>query len=227
MGLEVCVFNREDAYLAQEAGATRLELCANYAVGGITPPMQDLEAWAGLSDREPLTVPSLVMLRPRAGDFIYTKNEKRWIMDMIHRIGKFGFQGVVLGSLLQKGSKIMLDTQFLSTASLLVHSLGMEMVLHRCFDELSTPFNAVSEAQLCGVDRILTAWGLKSMETLKMLRWHASEIAILPGGGIRMANMKRYTDLGFKELHTSCLGEGGELDIDSVKQMLAAMKEIH
>lgn len=226
MGIEVCVFNRDDAYLAQEAGAMRLELCANYAEGGITPPMQDLEAWAGLSDREALTIPSLVMLRPRAGDFIYTKNEKRWIMDMIHRIGKLGFQGVVLGSLLKKGSKITLDTQFLSTASLLVHSLGMEMVLHRCFDELSTPFNAVSEAQLCGVDRILTAWGLKSMETLKMLRWHASEISIMPGGGIRLANINRYTDLGFKELHTSSLGEGGELDIASLKEMVAVMKGI-
>jgi len=39
-GVEVCVFSVDDAFAAEAAGAARLELCADYHVGGVTPPWQ-------------------------------------------------------------------------------------------------------------------------------------------------------------------------------------------
>ena len=38
MLVEVCVQNLEAAAIAAEAGADRLELCENLAVGGVSPP---------------------------------------------------------------------------------------------------------------------------------------------------------------------------------------------
>jgi copper homeostasis protein len=108
----------------------------------------------------------------------------------------------------------------------LAHSLGLEAVFHRAFDEIATPLNAVSEAEECGFDRILTGWGNTNLETLKMLKWHANVIDILPGGGIRPINVQHYRDLGFLEVHTSARGAGGQLDIDQLKQMVEVMKGV-
>jgi copper homeostasis protein len=102
----------------------------------------------------------------------------------------------------------------------------MEAVLHRAFDEISTPFNAIDEAEACGFDRVLTGWGSMKMETLKMLKWHAQNIDILPGGGIRPENVFHYRDLGFQEIHTSSRNAEGVLDIEQLKMMVEAMKGV-
>jgi copper homeostasis protein CutC len=59
-----------------------------------------------------------------------------------------------------------------------------------------------------------------------MLRWHADTIDILPGGGIRPANVQLYRDLGFKEVHSSCRNDLGQLDISQVKHMAEVMKGV-
>ena len=92
--------------------------------------------------------------------------------------------------------------------------------------DTSTPLNAVVEAEECGFDRILTGWGSVNMETLKMLKWHADSIEILPGGGVRSSNVQLYRDLGFLEVHTSARGAGGQLDINQLKQMVEVMKGV-
>lgn len=119
------------------------------------------------------------------------------MLTTIKQVAKLGFQGVVLGALLKKNGRWLLDKEFCMQACELAHSLGLEAVFHRAFDEITTPLNAVSEAEECGFDRILTGWGNTNLETLKMLKWHANAIDILPGGGIRPINVQHYRDLGF------------------------------
>lgn len=105
------------------------------------------------------------------------------MMDAIKRIAKLGYQGVVFGALEKKSGRWILDRVFCKICCDIAHSLGMEAVFHRAFDEISTPFNAIDEAEACGFDRVLTSWGSMKMETLKMLKWHAQKIDILPGVG--------------------------------------------
>lgn len=229
-GVEVCVFSVDDAYAAETAGCARLELCQDYHLGGITPSLEDLQKMspANIVDdvRHGLRVSAVVMVRPRGGDFLYSKREKKWMLTTIKQVAKLGFQGVVLGALLKRNGRWLLDKEFCMQACELSHSLGLEAVLHRAFDEIATPLNAVSEAEECGFDRILTGWGSINMETLKMLKWHAEAIDVLPGGGIRSDNVQYYRDLGFLEVHTSARGAGGQLDIDQLKQMVEVMKGV-
>lgn len=229
-GVEVCVFSVDDAYAAEAAGCARLELCSDYSLGGITPPMEDLQRLSPANSaddvRRGLRVSAVVMVRQRGGDFLYSKREKKWMLNTIKSVAKLGFQGVVFGALLKKNGQWQLDREFCMQACEQAHSLGLEAVLHRAFDEISTPMNTISEAEECGFDRVLTGWGDTRLETLKMLKWHAGSIDILPGGGIRSNNVQHYRDLGFLEVHTSARGAGGTLDIDQLKQMVEVMKGV-
>ena len=40
--LEIACFNIESCLLAQDAGADRIEFCADYSLGGITPQHHDI-----------------------------------------------------------------------------------------------------------------------------------------------------------------------------------------
>ena len=230
-GVEVCVFSVDDAFAAEAAGAARLELCADYHVGGVTPALADLKRLSPLFAHEDtglrgLRVPAVVMLRERGGDFSYSKKEKKWMVETLKLVAKLGFQGVDFGALEKKSGRWGLDRVFCAHACELAHSLGLEAVLHRAFDELPTPFNAIDDAEGCGFDRILTGWGSMKMETLKMLKWHAQHIEILPGGGIRPENVMHYKDLGFIEVHTSSRNHQGVLDVEQLKAMVDAMKGV-
>ena len=230
-GVEVCVFSVDDAFAAEAAGAARLELCCDYHVGGITPPWDELQRMSplfhsDLPEMRGLRIQAVVMVRERGGNFLYSKKEKKWMLDAIVKIAKLGYQGVVFGALEKKSGQWVLDRVFCKICCDIAHSLGMEAVLHRAFDEISTPFNALDEAEKCGFDRVLTGWGSVKMETLKMLKWHAQTIDLLPGGGIRPNNVYHYRDLGFQEIHTSARNALGQLDVSQLKMLVEAMKGV-
>ena len=67
MKVEVCVTSIASARMAEAAGADRLELCAELAVGGVTPAPGLLQAI-----REAVEIPVHVLIRPRSGDFVYS-----------------------------------------------------------------------------------------------------------------------------------------------------------
>ena len=70
MIVEVCANSLESALVAERAGADRIELCSELAVGGLTPSYGLLKAV-----KEQLSIPVHVLIRPRSGDFTYTKDE--------------------------------------------------------------------------------------------------------------------------------------------------------
>ena len=68
--IEAAVESRADALAALAGGADRLELCADLDVGGTSPaPALVAEVLARVR------VPVLVMIRPRAGNFVYSRAE--------------------------------------------------------------------------------------------------------------------------------------------------------
>ena len=67
---EICASSFESAKNAQIAGATRIELCSELGVGGITPSY-------GLTKKvmDELSIGNCVLIRPRSGNFTYTDEE--------------------------------------------------------------------------------------------------------------------------------------------------------
>ncbi|NCB06959.1 MAG: copper homeostasis protein CutC, partial [Bacteroidia bacterium] len=67
---EVCVETLKEALLAGQRGASRIELCSDLANDGLTPS-------AGLMQKTclELNIPVMIMIRPRAGNFVYSEDE--------------------------------------------------------------------------------------------------------------------------------------------------------
>ena len=90
---EVCVETYGEAIKAEKLGADRIELCKRLDLGGLTPQRELIEQTLSLS------LPIKVMIRPRAGNFIYNENELTIMEDEIETCKSIGVQEVVLGLL--------------------------------------------------------------------------------------------------------------------------------
>jgi copper homeostasis protein CutC len=144
--LEICVESFDDAMVAVRAGADRIEYCAALAVGGVTP---SAGALARLRD---VPVRCRVMIRPRPGDFIYGASDVAMMKHDIALARDHGAEGIVIGAAMQDGR---LDRDML--ADLLSVAGGLGATLHRVFDAVPDPFDALEGAIDLGFDRILTS----------------------------------------------------------------------
>ena len=70
MIVEICANSFESAIAAQNGGANRIELCTQLAVGGLTPTHQLIK-----KVMPELSIPVHVLVRPRKGNFCYSKEE--------------------------------------------------------------------------------------------------------------------------------------------------------
>ena len=100
---EFCAENLTNVEAALKAGARRIELCDNLAVGGTTPSAGVIEqAVALIHKHEGATVRAII--RPRGGDFVYSKAEFKAMETDIRYAGANGVDGVVIGCLKRNGS---------------------------------------------------------------------------------------------------------------------------
>ena len=76
---EFCAENFERVPAAIDAGAKRIELCDNLAVGGTTPSAGVISATVSYAHEHDARV--MCMIRPRGGDFHYNQDELR-MMEM-------------------------------------------------------------------------------------------------------------------------------------------------
>ena len=201
---EFCAENVTLLEKAMQAGARRIELCDNLAVGGTTPSYGVTKAAVELAADYDTTI--MTMIRPRGGDFVYNDLEIAIMLEDIRLTAQAGSQGVVFGALTadKKLDKANLE-------KLIAASKGMEIVFHMAFDELSEQeqLEAIDWLSQAGVTRILTRAGVSgdSLEKRfahyhKILEHAAGKIEILPGGGIDMDNRQTFIDqLGVTQLH--------------------------
>ena len=201
---EFCAENVTLLEKAMQAGARRIELCDNLAVGGTTPSYGVTKAAVELAANYDTTI--MTMIRPRGGDFVYNDMEIAIMLEDIRLTALAGSQGVVFGAL--TGEK-KLDKPNLE--KLIEASKGMEIVFHMAFDELSDndQLEAIDWLSQAGVTRILTRAGV-SGDSLdkrfahyhKILEHAKGKIEILPGGGIDLDNRQTFIDqLGVTQLH--------------------------
>ena len=201
---EFCAENVTLLEKAMQAGARRIELCDNLAVGGTTPSYGVTKAAVELAANYDTTI--MTMIRPRGGDFVYQDLEIAIMLEDIRLTAQAGSQGVVFGALTADKK---LDEANLE--KLIAASKGMEIVFHMAFDELSDEdqLEAIDWLSQAGVTRILTRAGVSgdSLEKRfahyhRILEHAAGKIEILPGGGIDLDNRQTFIDqLGVTQLH--------------------------
>ena len=197
--LEICVDSFESARRASQAGADRLELCADLLVGGTSPSPFLIEQVISR-----IQTPVNVLLRPRFGDFCFTHEEKEVLLKEIAFCANAGVNGVVIGALTPDGD---LDVPFL--AKCMAAAGDLEVTLHRCFDVCRDPYEALDTACDLGIQTILTsgqmATALKGAENLKALRRHAADrIHLMAGSGVSAANIPQlHRETGICHFHLS------------------------
>lgn len=199
--LEVCVDTAEGFATAVSGGADRIELCAALSVGGLSPSPGLLTLAAGAR------VPVMAMIRPRAGDFIWSEAEVGMMITEILAVRGAGLAGVVLGASQPDGR---LDGPILQR--LVTAATGMDLTLHRCFDLVPDMGAALEQAIALGFRRVLTSGGAVTVGTgmaqiEALVAQSAGRISIMPGSGVGPDQVAKLKALGITELHASCSAE--------------------
>ena len=197
--LEVAVDSPQGLLAAVEGGASRIELCAALAVGGLTPCPGMIALAAGLQ------CPSRAMIRPRVGGFVYSAAELEVMRKDIDAVRQAGLAGVVFGANLADGR---LDEDALRL--LVDQAAGLEIALHRSIDLTPDPLAAMEIAIEFGIHTILTSGGRNNAadgsEVIAAMRKQAAgRIEILAGGGVKPENVAALiAATGVRSVHGSC-----------------------
>ena len=196
MKLEICANSYQSAINAQKAGAHRIELCSELAVGGITPSYALLK-----KVMQDISIPVHVLIRPRSGDFTYSDAEFDIMKENILLCKELGCAGIVSG-LLNPNNTIDIKR----TQELIELSKPMSFTFHRAFDWVIHPIEEAKKLERIGVARILTSGqeskAEKGLTLLKELQ-NETSLVIMPGGGINQDNILSFKEAGFREIHCS------------------------
>ncbi len=233
MFVEICANSYQSAINAQKAGADRIELCSELALGGITPSY-------GLLKKVviELSIPIHVLIRPRSGNFVFSDDEFDIMKENIQLCKKLGVAGIVSGVLFSDNS-----IDIVRTRELVEISKPMSFTFHRAFDEVSNPKENLKELINLGIDRVLTSGqkekaedGIELLSELQRLA--KDKIIILAGSGINPVNARIFKDAGLNEIHTSAskkiypkndsyYGKTVQTvsDIQTIKDILIAVKD--
>jgi len=181
-----CVVETVDAAVAAErAGANRLELCVRLEAGGVTPPDALI---AAVLDR--VSIPVFAMIRPRAGNFLFTAPEFSEAERQAKEARARGAHGIVTGMLHQDGRVDVERTR------IIVEAAGdLPVTFHRAFDEVPDQSEALETIIAAGARRVLTSGGaataLDGVDRIAALvRQGGGRMTVLAGGGVRADNVR-------------------------------------
>lgn len=185
--LEICVDSLASARAAIAGGADRLELCSALALGGLTPYAALL--WQIRAESH---IPIRCLMRSRAGDFLYTKEEIDLMAMQIRELKSAGADGFVIGCLTAYGN---LDDDAMKP--LIDAADGAALTLHRCIDVSYDPLETYLQAAFLGFDTVLTSGaagscieGLGTIEALLNLRDTKNGPEVLIGAGVNPSNIR-------------------------------------
>ena len=197
--LEIAANSVASALAAQDGGAGRVELCASLGEGGLTPSYATIAI-----ARERLLIPLYVLIRPRAGDFLYSELELETMRRDVEACTRLGCDGVVIGALDADGN-IALG----ACRDLIYSARGLGVTFHRAFDLARDPALALEDLIALGCERVLTSGqrttAIDGATEIRTLIGHAGDrIVVMPGAGIDAGNIAALrTATGATEFHAS------------------------
>ncbi len=198
---EICVDSVAGVRAAKEAGAHRVELCANLLEGGTTPSRGLIRRARGVAG-----IGLQVIIRPRGGDFLFDEDEFAVMRADIETAKAEGADGVVIGLLNADGT---IDAR--RSRELIALARPLSVTFHRAFDMTRDAFEALETLVGLGVDRVLTSGQEASvLEGLplitELIRRAGDRIIIMPGGGINTRNADRIVAAAKpREIHFAAL----------------------
>ena len=216
--VEAAVDSAAAALAAVEAGAERIELCADLGAGGLTPPAELLAEL-----RPKLGVPILPMVRSRGGDFEYDAGEMDTMLAQLGELRALGADGFVFGALRADAA---IDT--VSTLRVIEAADGLPVVFHRAFDRTPDLSASLQSLIALGVERVLTSGGAERAilgvdRLASLMRESRGRIGVLPGGGIDGGNVHEIAArTGVTEVHARCERDGAR--VKGIVQALEARR---
>lgn len=210
--LEICVDDVAGVDAAVAGGADRIELCSALELGGLTPSAALLDH--ALRAGRPIHM----MIRPRAGGFVYGEDDLALMVEEIGEALARGAAGVVVGALRPDAR---LDRAALGRFR--DAARDATIVLHRAIDLVPDPVAAVEEAIALGYDKILSSGGaqtaVEGMTTLAAMVAAAGErLSIIAGSGVTPDTVARIiAGTGVREVHGSASRPGPEPDAATLR----------
>lgn len=220
--LEVAANSVASALAAEAGGAARVELCSALELGGLTPSHATIAVAV-----ERLRIPVHVLIRPRAGDFVFDDTECEVMRRDIEVCKSLGCAGVVIGVLTADGDVDVARCRVLTDAA-----RGMSVTFHRAFDFAREPELVLETIIALGCNRLLTSGqaadaliGAPLIRTL--IERTRGRIAIMPGGGIDAHNIAAIAQAtGAREFHASAK-KRMTTRMDQPAPMLGEMGDTH
>lgn len=219
MILEIACFTSQDAFIAIEGGADRIELCKSINSGGLTPSVASARELCAESP-----VPVFVMIRPSGKNFVYDEKNFERMKKQIKFFKSLNCAGFVFGCLQKDG-----QVHKKQCKELVKLAAPLSCTFHRAFDRTPDLSKALEDVIACGFDRLLTSGGegkaIDNMGVLKKLfRQAGKRITIIPGGGVRAQNMAAIMEATkCREIHSAARHPTRRrISLDEVK----AMKEV-
>ena len=229
MKLEACIETLEEAQIAAKHKIDRVELCSALDLGGLTPS-------AGLIKSVSEHIETQVMIRPRAGDFVYTESELLIMEGDIQIAKDFGATGVVFGCLTETKE---IDVE--SNSRLLEKAKSLELIstFHRAFDFLFDMGSGINQLLDMRFDRVLTSGGQQKAYTglnqiMQLITLANGRIEIMTGSGVNADNIKTFKAAGVDAAHFSIrkkqvgmaslnMGEKYEVDEEKVLTIMRSL----
>lgn len=206
MILEACIENITCLKEVVNAGASRIELCDNLAVGGTTVSLGVRDYAKYFCDSN--NVELAVMIRVRGGNFVYNNVEKAIMYNDLKEMARQGIKRAVIGALTEDGD---IDRDFIKELVSAPKFFRKEMnfSFHMAFDHIGVGLDpnealekrleAIKTLSKLGIDTILTHGSheandiFENIETLKAYIecGEKNHVDIMPGGGVSFKNLDK------------------------------------
>ena len=205
--LEIIATNPESCLIANENGATRLEVCSALQVGGLTPALSLIEYAV-----EYTACDVAALIRVREGSFVYSDEEIKIMCNDIRRSKDKGIKAVVVGALNADGT---IDFKALER-----------------FVKAANGDEAIAQLESVGCKRLLSSGKkmtcVEGIENLKRYASLTKNMEIMPGSGLRSSNIAQVYDECFSSYHTSAseMVHAGELGVMPKEYIRASANEV-
>jgi len=196
--IEIALEEAAHAVGLAELGVHRIELCANLVEGGLTPTVG--QATEVVSTTE---LPVYAMLRPRSGNFTYSKSEQKQMLLDLEALATTGISGIVFGALTSDGR---LDLDFATKVVRSALDLNLGSTFHRAIDAATEPLSCLEDLATLGVERILSSGGAQRAHEGKELLATMSQKAgvsmqIQAGSGVHAGVVESLWNAGIRAFH--------------------------
>lgn len=198
MEVEICCFSLESVLELTDLPIHRIELCGGMLEGGTTPSTGLLDSCLAAT-----TIPIYVMIRPRGGDFIYSKAERKVIFADLKHVLKSNPAGIVFGALNEKDEVDKnLCAEFIDACE------GKPVTFHRAFDASRDPIEALEIIMELGFERILSSGGeptaIEGLEVLQKVKKKAGQkIEIMAGSGVKPYQVDVFQSIQLDAVHST------------------------